>query len=342
MSSNNDTGRFGEIANQSTVHVNCQQDMNDLTARMNVDPTNAYIYKGAVASSENATVRIDINDIVFTVGEGKNAKRGMMNNAIPVTSNCNGLFIYKTKASIKVYDENDEEELRQALSETIRPIGQAIGATSPLPESEGNRKVNFTARAHGTCHIINTGDETLVPGETVCWDLFKRSEIEASNGAINEDWKRKFARYGFSLRKVPLKLVKLSHASSSFEWAMYRELETRTLPAATADEKKAKYAARLKTAQGQFANGILDFVSDMMFIGTNQNEDKIYKMVEARDENTIMNMFEGGKSDDLKKKAVNDLIKSIMYLVNDLDRRRLGTALSYAKAGKGLDILLQL
>lgn len=336
MSSNNENGRFGEIANQSAIVVNCQQDMNDITARMNVNPTKAYIFMGAPATADNSTVRVDINDLVFTVGDGKNSRRGMMNNAIPVTSNCNGLFIYKTKATIKVVDEKDEEEVRQALSETIRPIGQALGASCPLPESEGNLKTNFTVRTHGTGHIINTGDKTLVPGDTVCWDLFKKEEIEN-----NEDWKRRFARYGYSIRKVPLKLVKLSHASASFEWALVKEMKTRAMPATNPQQIENKDKARLKTAQGKFANGIIDFFHDIDWIIKNPNNTSIQDMEDNRMKGDNMEDFKNAAGDDVKKKAINDLIQSIMYLVNDLDRRRVGTALSYAKAGKGVDMLLQ-
>ena len=97
MSNFNDSGRFGEISNQSTVVVNCQHDIDDLKNRMAVDSSTAYIYKGADATVDPATSRIDINDICFTVGDGKSSRRSIMNNAIPVASNCNGLMIHKTK-----------------------------------------------------------------------------------------------------------------------------------------------------------------------------------------------------------------------------------------------------
>ena len=373
MSSHNESGRFGEIANQSAIVVNGQHDTNDITARANVDHTQAYVFPGAPATQDNATARIDINDIVFTVAEGRNARRGLMNNAIPVASNCNGLFIYTKKASSEVHIdfksistraefEAYEEELLQILSETVRPIGQALGASVPLPEMEGDLKLNFTIRTHGTAHILNTGSESLVPGETVCWDFFRAKEISSVSddgkvsANVNEDWKKRFARYGFSLRKVPLKLVKLSSAHTSFEQAIHSQISVRkgeskygaapTDPSAWSKYVRDINKDRLKTAQGRFAHGIMDFIEDIKFITeTATDASRISDMVRNRynGAHSTAKKFEDKPADaKLKQKAINDLIKAIMYLVCDLDRRRIGTALSYAKAGKGVDMLLQL
>lgn len=347
MSANNSSGRFGEIAQQAGIVVNTQHDTNDIKARNNVNETNAYIYPHAGATVDPATTKIDINDLVFTVGDGKCARRGMLNNAIPVASNCNGLFLYKNKAKYKVKskpgDDRYDEEVRQALSESIRLIGQALGHTDPLPTSEELLKVNFTTRAAGTAHIINTGDQVIVPGETVCWDLFSKKDREDK-----AEWKKKFARYGYSVRKVPLKLVKLSHAWKSYEWALKHEVANRALT----DKEQEKN--RLLTSSGVFANAVLDFVKDVAYIsdmGVSTPDDLKPSAMEANrvkdgDPLTVFNQLKDAiaaekEKEPLLQKAISDLVQGIMYMVNDLDRRRVGTALGFAKPGKGLDINLQ-
>ena len=348
MSNFNDSGRFGEISNQSTVVVNCQHDVDDLKNRMAVSKTTAYIYHGAAATVDPATSRIDINDICFTVGDGKNSRRSIMNNAIPVASNCNGLMVHKTKRKGReINNPDDEEEVRLALLETIRPIGQAIGASNPLPEREEHLKLNFTVRTQGTAHILNTGNEGFCPGESVYVDLFKKNEINGPNGQVHPEWKKKFARYGFSLRKVPLKLVKADTASKNYEWALRKEMGRRATVARQSEKP-------LLTAGGEFANAILNFIVDMDYIANKNGEDLTAGKLTANRNDVAVNsaalgafVADGDEADidrrnKLKDKAFTDLINGIKYLYNDLDRRKLGTCLSFAKSGKGMDINLSI
>lgn len=326
MTSNNDSGIFGEIANMGAVVVNTQHDISDISRRMNAKESDIYRYSGAPPSTDNATVRVDINDLVFTVNGGSGGRRAL-NNAIPVTSNCNGLYVHKNKIKMAIRDRNDEDEVNQALSESIRLIGQAIGASNPLPEREEHLKLNFTTRVHGTGHIINTGDSNLHPGETVYWTLFNKRDTMKEDGSISNEWKKKFARYGFSPRKVPLKLVGISNVHEPFDNSIYKELKERVKPDG---------GNRSGTAPGKFGNGVLDFISDMAYI--QGGGDDVEAMKTGRGENGVFDNMAG--KEPLVKAAVNDLIKSIMYLVADIDRRKVGRALSYAKPGKGVDILL--
>ena len=349
MSNFNDSGRFGEISNQSTVVVNCQHDIDDLKNRMAVDSSTAYIYKGADATVDPATSRIDINDICFTVGDGKSSRRSIMNNAIPVASNCNGLMIHKTKRKGReISNPDDEEEIRLALLETIRPIGQAIGASNPLPEREEQLKLNFTVRTQGTAHILNTGSEGFCPGESVYVDLFKKNEIyKAGSTQVTEDWKKRFARYGFSLRKVPLKLVKVDTASKNYEWSLRKEMQRRGT-VALQNQKP------LITASGEFANAIINFIKDIQYISDKGGDDLTASKMAANradknGDNALLAPFlapgddaDKDRRDKLKDKAFTDLINGIKYLYNDLDRRKLGTCLSFAKSGKGMDINLSI
>lgn len=351
MSTFNDSGKFGQISNQSTVVVNGQHDLDDLKNRMNASNLTHYIYPAVAATVDPATSRIDINDIVFTVSDGKNSRRSILNNAIPVMSNCNGLAIEKTKrAKRPLANPNDEEEVIAALLESIRPIGQAIGASNPLPEREEQLKLNFTIRTQGTAHIMNTGTVTFCPGESVYIDLFRKNEIIDTSNKLTSTWNRQFSRFGFSNKKVPLKLVKMDAVSKNYEWALRTEMSRRSDPN---DSNK-----RIVTAQGVFANAIINFMKDIHFIANKDREFNVQELVNNRDDDSedvgMMEMFRKVMDGDVAivdkeyyknailKKVFSDLFFGIRYMYNDLDRRRLGTCLSFAKPGKGMDINLSI
>lgn len=344
MAQNNEDGRFGEIANQAGVVIQTQQDMKDLGNRVSkVGDKSAVVYDGAPATTDNSTIRVDINDLVFTVGYNNGGGMGIMNNAIPVSSNCNGLYIPESRLKFPLSSNPDEEEKRQALSETIRVLGQALGGTNPIPDSPAHLKTNFTTRAQGSAHITNTGTEILSPGDMVLWDLFEKKEIiDPRGGKFTEDWKNRMARYGFSLKKVPLKLVPLSQAHTSFEYSLKAEWVKRSTPLS------ATVAAPTpsKTAQGRFANNVLDFLADINFLAlAAANDPDLHKnKVENRTKSAAVrtNLLESLNKDKSKEfdDTVDHFIQGIMYLVNDLERRKVGKALSFSKPGRGVDILL--
>ena len=336
MAQNNEDGRFGEISNQAGVVIQTQQDMKDLENRVKkVGDDTAVSYDGAAATTENSTVRVDINDLVFTVGYNNGGSMGVMNNAIPVSSNCNGLYIPESRLKFPLSDRNDKEERRQALSETIRVLGQALGCTNPIPDSAAHLKTNFTTRAQGSAHIINTGTEILNPGDMVLWDLFKKEEI-TEGGKFTDEWKRRMARYGFSLKKVPLKLVKLSQAHTSFEYSLKRELVKRGAPASVAPSM---------TAQGRFANNVIDFFADITYLtsvgvgAAAVHSEKVAYRNNAQIRNVLGVLLDIDHSKELDD-TIDHFIQGIMYLVTDLDRRKVGKALSFSKPGRGVDILL--
>lgn len=338
MAQNNEDGRFGEIANQAGVVIQTQQDMKDLENRLKVVGSNDVVtYDGAAASTENSTVRVDINDLVFTVGYNNGGGMGIMNNAIPVSSNCNGLYISESRLKFPLSDPNDEEEKRQALSETIRVLGQALGGTTPMPDSPAYLKTNFTTRAQGSAHITNTGTEIINAGDMVLWDLFRKDEIiEGRGGKFTDEWKNRMARYGFSLKKVPLKLVKLSQAHTSFEYSLKNEANKRsTVVAAGVVAPKPS-----KTAQGRFANNVIDFLADIIYIASNpgsSNQQKVANRSDAAFKALLENAMTANEE---FSDSVGHLIQGIMYMITDLERRKVGKALSFSKPGKGVDILL--
>jgi hypothetical protein len=316
-------GKHGEIANQSGVVIQTTHDIKDMVNRMRVNEDTSYIYPGAVRTLDTATVRVNINDLVFRAGTSKAPRQNLLNNAIEVTSNLNGFAINKKRVKGFVKDVNNptEEEKLQAISESIRFIGQALGATVPNPENEEDQKLQFTTRVQGTGHILNTGSAQLSPGDTLYWDLFTSEEIKS------DAFKKRLTRFGFGAKTVPLKTVPMSAAHSGFNTAITRAL---------ADP------ATLKTSSvDRFGSGVADAILYAFYIG------KGGKLVTKVDFPTWMQSK--GMTDaaykllstdaDEYNKYIEGLVPAFTYFQEDLKRREVGKVLSYAAPGKGVDVL---
>lgn len=311
-------GKHGEIANQSGVVIQTTHDIKDMVNRTRVNEKNCYIYPGAVRTLDTPTVRIDINDLVFRAGTSKAPRQNLLNNAIEVTSNLNGYAINKGKVKGFVRDPDNptEEEILQAISESIRFIGQALGATVPNPENEEDQKLQFTTRVQGTGHILNTGPSQLSPGDTLYWDLFKTSEVKS------DDFKKRLTRYGYSPKKVPLKTVPLSAAHNNFNTAIDRALKD---PLSSTN-----------SAVDQFGSSVADALLYSFFVGSNSpgGNFEAWKKKHGQKARGELN-----KNPDMYSKYITDLVKGFLYFQEDLKRREIGKVLSYAAPGKGVDVL---
>lgn len=316
-------GKHGEIANQSGVVIQTTHDIKDLVNRMRVNDETCFIYPGRVRTLEPAVVRIDINDLVFRVGTSKAPRQNLLNGAIEVSSNVNGLAVNKNRVKTLVNDNTDpnkldEAEVLQALSETIRFIGQALGATVPNPENEEDQKLQFTTRVQGTGHIMNTGFKDLSPGDMLYWDLFTKKEIESEN------FKKNATRFGFDAKKVPLKTVPLSAAHNNFNTAIQRALAT--------PEKLTK------SAVDQFGHGVSDALLYAFYIAKGSPGGK-FDIWKANPKNVKVVNAELQKDTTEFNKHITSLVEGFMYFQEDLKRREIGKVLSYAASGKGVDVL---
>lgn len=312
-------GKHGEIANQSGVVIQTTHDIKDMVNRMRVNEKSCYIYPGAARTLDTPTVRVDINDLVFRAGTSKAPRQNLLNNAIEVTSNLNGYAINKGKVRGFVRDPDNptEEEILQAISESIRFIGQALGATVPNPENEEDQKLQFTTRVQGTGHILNTGPTQLSPGDTLYWDLFTASEIRS------DDFKKRLTRYGYSAKKVPLKTVPLSAAHNNFNTAITRAFKD---PQSTTN-----------SAVDQFGSSVVDAVLFSFWVAKGSPTGNFEQWKKSPAGKKAVG--EITKDADGFKKHITGLVKGFIYFQEDLKRREIGKVLSYAAPGKGVDVL---
>jgi len=320
----NDNGDYGVIGNQSSVVIQTQHDLDDLSNRTICDKSSNYVYPAASSTLEPSVVRIDRNDLVFRVGTSKKSRANDSDGGIPVTSFLNGYCISKGKAKKKITDEKDESQLLQALSESIHVIGQAMKGTVPNPHNEEDKQTQLTTRVQGTGTIVNTGEANLVPGDTLIFDLFTSEEVRS------DAFKKRLNRYGFGASKVPLKTIPMSAAHVNFTQGITAKL-------ATPDKSST-------SAVGHFADNVFNVMLFSFWLGhqpTDTNGTLIpfedYKKDAAALKhvaNEIKSMMANGKVD-----PVNDMVEAFMYFQQDIKRREIGKVLSYASPGKSFDVL---
>lgn len=210
MSNTSATERFGRDAGQQGVTIQCRHDKQEMLTRLKCAERERdnYFFHPSTATTEAAINRIDRGDLVFTVGP--NRQRGnVLNNAIPVVSNLNGLAIKKTSSEMRT--ELSGPALYDRLSEGIRYLGVSLGATVPNPEFEGDAKEQITVRVHGTADVFNNSDYTFAPGDTVLWTLSTEDDFKRRSAGIG---RAMAPRYGRSVHKYTLKVVPLKHYST--------------------------------------------------------------------------------------------------------------------------------
>ena len=340
---NNYDGRFGELAHQSTVVIQCTHDQKDMINRTKVKPEDVFTFEGKGPTLEPSVTRIDVGDLVFQCGTSRQPRATMLNNAIPAISCLNGLYIPKNRApSLKHVQEpkpgEDREHferlLNQTLSESIRFLGIALNPTVPNPEREEEQTTQFTVRTQGTGKVFHNGDALIYPGQILLWDLPTRKEV------TSKKYRERNTRFGYGEEKVTLKIVPLDEATTNYNSAF---IEALTINDDT-EELKLK-----GTAAGQYGSKLKEFIQFILFsvIKKTWNKSKTipcnfedFKANKDSKWEIFLKTLIGDK-DDAKElyKYAQVALQAFMNVHFDIERRKIGKALSYAKPGSQIDVL---
>lgn len=330
---NNYDGRYGELAHQSTVVIQCTHDLKTLVNCTRVKDEDVIKYRAAGPTLDPATTRIDVGDLVFQCGTSRIPRGNLLNNAIPAISTLNGLYIPKNRAPADVRgiadineDPNKEGLVNQALSESIRFLGLALNPTVPNPENEEEQHTQFTVRTQGTGKVYNTGTKDIKPGETLVWDLPTYEEVRS------DDYKKMNERFGFAAQKVVLKVMPLDEARNNFNAAVMEALNDVQNPN---DENRMR-----STAAGQYGLAMKDLIEHVVIQvlkgASNAASTKTDQEIRAYQRfSTCMDYV----NKDISK-ITNSALKAFMKVQADVDRRKIGKALSYARPGSHIDVLL--
>jgi len=224
MANNHMNGKFGEIAHQSTVVIQCTHDIKNMTDRMRAEKNQVVRFPGAPEPSlQIANTRIDIGDLVFSMGT--RVRKNVLNNAIPAMSTLNGAMFPNSRIPQYVDINNVTEKekeiiINNLLYKEIRFLGVALGATTPNPDEPGNEKTQFTCRVQGTMGIMNNGPDDIYPGDTVLWELPTKEWLTSSK------FQKFVPRIGRDVNKITLSTVPLRTASDNYVSSVIKAVST--------------------------------------------------------------------------------------------------------------------
>lgn len=307
---------FGNIGEQSTVVIQCTHDTKDLVDRTRKTSKDHIVYSASPqATTDPRIVAIDIGDLVFQVGRSK-ARGTFLNNALPVTSNLNGLKVHSHDKEMKNAIDNaktkeEKDRLSDAVvSKQVRFIGLALGGTVPNPEREEQKKTQLTVRVQGTGTVFHNGSANIAPGDKLIWELFTEKELKSP------DYEKRISRFGRSPEKVMLKVVPMSHAHLNFASAVI----------------DAVLSNGNSTPQTESMTSIVSFAKQM-----NEFMEAIADIVDPKNGKTT---FQANFKKKEAHKMVSKVIKAFLEVQEDISHRQIGRALSFAKPGEQIDVLL--
>jgi hypothetical protein len=335
---NNLRGQFGEISHQATVVIQCTHDKKDMVDRMMVsrDEGDNYIVYDT-PTLDMATCRIDRGDLVFQVGTSAAPRGNILNGAPPVTSHLNGLYVRKSgkHPDFSNLPANVQQKMRELydnwkISESIRFIGVSLGATVPNPDDQGDQKTQITVRTQGTMAINHNGRANLHPGDTLLWRIPTAEEVAAMK-----------KRFGRSHQKITLMTVPMRREHEKLDKALVERVKLGPV--------KDDLQARRNYEVDKFVDEARKVLIAAYALGNNpqQNVEELLKNLDADSDtfgkdgaNVYMQDMAIVASTVGGETLLNTLVGAFMRLMLDLERRKIGKVLSYAKPGEKVDVLL--
>lgn len=355
--------QFGEISAQASVVINCTHDKNDAVQRMRVEHSTDdkkkeyHIYTAEKATLDSTAIRIDRGDPVFQLGTSTVPRGNLLNGAIPVTSCLNGIFVRRKAGEHDVVLSEKQRNLR--ISEGIRFMGISMGTTNPAPEDGTGvgAKSQLVVRAQGTTTIFNNSETSFVPGDTAVWTLPTKSELESNARRFGRNEKKVL------LRIIPLRTYLKNSVEDSFDDIM---------DAKTTDE----YSKRITSAADEFAVEVKKCMIYSMFVTQTDpadikkqpgepspkvswasmwsyfdpNSKRCGATPQLADHNATFLRIHNRIASSLQKvKNFNErsgmnpmktLISGFTKVQSDVERRKVGRVVSYAKPKAKVDIVV--
>ena len=346
----NPRSQQGEISHQATVVIQCTHDKHDIQQRVMAEKDDKNMTYGQ-ATLDLATCRIDRGDLVFSKGTSVVPRGNLLNGAPPVTSFLNGLYWKKTNNMPSLAGMSDKEKkaweekfIAKKISDSIRFMGVSLGATVPNPDDEADQKTQITVRTQGTMAIHHNGRSNLHPGDTLLWKI-PTSDDEAHDPKRFDG--KSPARFGRSLVKKTLMTVPMRKEHESLEDALLKKMKF----AVGLPNDKASYKKKLMEGAFEvdaFAEGVRQALAVMYLKGKGVTFSDAKKQVDPSSSDfgkgnsldAMEELADDVKDDEDAANLVRELANSFIKVLLDLERRKVGKVLSYARPGEKVDVLL--
>lgn len=338
MANNHMNGKFGEISHQSTVVVQTTQNIKDMVDRRLAEPADYLRFPGAPDPTlQHEIVRVDIGDPVFMPEERPG--RNVLNNALKACSYLNGMKFPKSRVP-RGTDRNttDEQTIINLLTKQIRFLGVALGPTIPNPENEKDSKTQFTTRVQGTVEMMNTGLKVFYPGDTILWKVPYKHELDSA------EYRKLMPRYGRDANKVTLSLEPLSVAHDNLTNSVTDALEN-------GGGALAKNDGKGLTPIEQYGHDMVDFMMYTIYSYLKMSNDPQVKdsgntfltfddWIQKPGTKTMQKNFMTKDTDGTTRQMITKCVKTSASIYEDYKHRYVGKALSHAKPGEMIDVLL--
>lgn len=321
------------------------------------DTSDAYLVYGT-PTLDLATCRIDRGDLVFQIGTSSVPRGNILNGAPPVTSYLNGMYWRKPSANSMPDTSgmsNDEKRVfleqftANKISESIRFMGVSLGATVPNPDDEADEKTQITVRSQGTMAIHHNGPAVLHPGDTLLWRVPVSSDVQGArdNGNV--------LRFGRSNVKQTLMTVPMRKEHDTIDVALKRYMSLGTAGASGLLQMKKSLLGGRQYEVDELAASFSHIVAAAFLFGVTQPQTTpaaitLKDAIGATDPKSADFSTGGARAYEtlagaLKNipdfaNAVSRVSAGFVNVLLDLERRKVGKVLSYAKPGEKVDVLL--
>ena len=333
----NPRSQMGEISHQATVVFQAAADKRDIIERMQVEKlTGAERAQYAIydkATLDMSVVRIDRGDLVFQRGTSVAPRGSMMNGAPPVSSHLNGIFVRDKQGGTPQLPPNVGTEEKEQLiekyvankvSESIRFLGVSLGSTVPNPDDPSDQKTQITVRAQGTMAIHHNGKANLQPGDTLLWKIPTSKDLDSAREKGN------VARFGRNNMKRCLMTVPLRKEYETLDLTVENVFKS------VSDNTGSKHNP--SNASEEFASELLDILSAVGIDQTNKKQG--FNLIEKNDVAGRLLRADIADYFTQNPQHMKNLVQSFYKLILDIERRKIGKVLSYAKPGEKVDIII--
>lgn len=340
--------QFGRADEQAIVRINAFLNPKDIELRNTItDYKDEHVIYGFTATDDNnfkkygptideTIMRVDVNDLLYTLGSASGPRQAHKDCAFPAMSALNGIFARKHKRDRRtnVLDLN-------LLAKEIRFMGVHLGVPGNiLAKNPAQRQSQFVCAVNGTKTILNKSGQTILPGSTVLWDIPTPKE--------HQEYVNTYQRTAHNPDKVTFSTVSLDQfryrLDIAFDKIMNADADTITYHPVDNICVEMKRLVLF----GLYANAIK--VSANI---ASSFEDFCNKLIARDDSDPIMSAAIG-VYDALRSPAAPgepDLVKELRHvfdstllrfieLEDDVRRRTIGKAMSLAKPGAPLDLMI--
>ena len=344
----------GHIAPQGTVVIQTRTDVNEILNRgrqasaSQIGGANDGVVRYPITGAGSDSIyRIDIFDLVYSIDAHRKPSTtygGFYASSVPIMSALNG--IYKVSNESKEFVEAaqvgtvDRENRRSlVLSERIRFVGVAMTeANSNNVVSPHMSQEQVTVMVRGTVTVMNTGSSHIRIGETVMWKVPTESEFK--------EMSKQMRRAGRAPDKVPLMLVPRRAAMEDVPKVMMDFLDP---------NQGVGMAEMIQPSVVRFAIKMRAFMIKVALagqIGDRANFDGKAYMKDNYIERTLK--LPAGSDIATAEKNLHDvfgyyddndmlkyLVGAFLELDADMQRRTVGTAMSFAEPYDALDLYVK-